>query len=92
MQAILKSQQTLIDLAIQHCGDPEACFDLAMLNGLSITDLPATGANLITPPVIDSRVVSWFISEEIEPASNISDGITAVGIGQMVINVNFIIR
>lgn len=40
------SSQTLLDLAIQQLGSMEAIFDLAKLNGLSISDQLTDGQNL----------------------------------------------
>ena len=78
--------QWLGDLALQACGSISALFDLAMRNGMSITDELTVGAELATPSVVDKRVHSWYSNNSIEPATADNQ---QQGIGYWTIGVNF---
>lgn len=56
-------------MAVQHCGSVEAAFDIALLNGISITDSIAPGTDLILPPVVDKDVVSYYANRGLVPAT-----------------------
>ncbi|MEH0008004.1 MAG: hypothetical protein V6Z82_04720 [Flavobacteriales bacterium] len=43
------SNQTLLDIAVQEFGNPQAAFDIACYNGLSISDPLYTGQRLLLP-------------------------------------------
>ena len=60
MTATVQQGQSIIDLAIQHCGSAEAAYDLAELNGLSITDHVETGRILNLPDVVDKDTVRYY--------------------------------
>lgn len=49
MQIILHNQ-SLLDVALQHTGTIESLFELALANGISITDDLTAGTPLILPP------------------------------------------
>lgn len=38
MITTVTSRQSLFDIALQHCGNMEAAFDIAQANGISLTD------------------------------------------------------
>ena len=59
--------QSLFDIAIQSCGSAEAAFDLAVLNGVSLTD--DVTVDLSVPVVIDADVASYFAKKNIQPAT-----------------------
>ena len=46
MRTTTRNNQTLPDIAVQECGNIEAAFDIARLNGLSLTDELKTGQTL----------------------------------------------
>lgn len=66
------SRQTIIDIAIIACGDSSAAFDIAILNGLSITDDLITGQDISTPDIINSSVVNRLNNESSIPATGIT--------------------
>jgi hypothetical protein len=49
MKITAKEGQTLADIAVQEFGSWEAAVDMAFLNGLSVTDVPAAGTVLSIP-------------------------------------------
>jgi hypothetical protein len=52
--------QTLIDIAIQHCGSADAVYDISVLNGLSVTDELVPGTALILPNVVNAEIVIYY--------------------------------
>jgi hypothetical protein len=45
--AVILKHQTIIDVALQHCGNADAAFDIAALNDIEITDDIAPGTELL---------------------------------------------
>lgn len=99
MQVVVLHNQSLFDVAIQYCGTVEAVFDLALENGLSLTQELSPG-QLITIPKKDygfQSVVSVFKNDSIQPASALSEVEIEMidargGIGSMVIGSTFIVE
>ena len=56
---ILKKHQNNTDFVCQHFGTMESLFELAALNGISITEAPVPGVELKTK-VVDDKVVLFF--------------------------------
>ncbi len=63
--------QTIFDIAIQACGAADAAYDIAMLNGLNITD-DIAGFDLIIPKVINEQIVTYYSKNGIKPATGLS--------------------
>ena len=79
-----KNRQNLIDVALEHCGTFEAAMQMALLNGISLTDDLEPGVSLLTSEVEKKRVVTNFQSLRHPPATGISsDEINdIIGIGE----------
>lgn len=92
---IVKDRQTLLDIALQTSGSMEAVMDLALANGLSITDELSDGRVLETVEVIDAAVVERYEINGIFPATEASDeersAMAWEGIGFMEIGTDFIV-
>jgi hypothetical protein len=71
----IKTGQSLFDIAIQHCGSAEAAFDLAVLNGVSLTDDISAGIELELPPVVNKNTVNYYANKSISPCTGIT-GVT----------------
>lgn len=74
MQIIQTSEgQTLLDVALMHCGDATLVVQIAILNGLNIDDI-LIGQSLKLPDVsIDKKaIVASLEKDNIEPASALS--------------------
>lgn len=69
MNVTVQDNQSIIDLAIQHCGSAEAAFDLAALNGISITDELAAGQTLQLPDVANKDIAKYYFDRGIVPAT-----------------------
>lgn len=65
----VKRGQSLIDIAVQGCGSAEAAYDLASLNGLSVTDSPTPGSNVVVPGVVNAAVSSYYSERDVVPAT-----------------------
>ena len=64
----VKDNQTIFDFATQNCGDPSSAYELAVLNGINITD-DIVGLDLILPDVVNSDIVNYFNNKNITPAT-----------------------
>ena len=61
--------QSLLDIALQELGSLEGAYNLAVLNGLSLTDSLAAGMLLQLPDVVDKRIVNYYLERNIRPAT-----------------------
>lgn len=59
--------QSLFDIAIQSCGSAEAAFELAVLNGVSLTD--DVNVVLLVPGIIDADIAAYFAKNGLQPAT-----------------------
>ena len=64
-------RQSLLDIAVQHCGAFETAFDIAQTNDLALTDDLAVGNNLKTPDPTDKDVVAYYAVNGLRPATAI---------------------
>jgi hypothetical protein len=93
MTVKVKQGQSLLDIAIQHCGTAESVYDLAIANGLSITDELVPGQLLNLPAVTDKKTVSYFDTNEIKPATAVTAAdLIFEGIDYWGIDVDFIVQ
>ncbi|MCB9245982.1 MAG: hypothetical protein H6606_06080 [Flavobacteriales bacterium] len=70
---IAKRGQTYLDLGIQHAGHVEACFDIALQAGASITDDLTPGIELADPVEIDREMVSFYKLKQAVPATKLEE-------------------
>lgn len=84
------SGQSLFDVAIQESGGVEAAFDLALLNGISITGALAAGSMLLGVGVVNKLVADYYRAKRLKPATGRNVEF-AGGIGEMAIEINFIV-
>lgn len=78
---IVTSRQSLLDIALQHCGAMEDAFALAVENGISLTDELANGQELQSVPVSRSEVVNYYSANSIYPASAVTAALLSGGEG-----------
>ena len=90
--------QNLFDISIQEFGNIEALFDIAMVNGLSITDDLVAGQELIIPKTdyLGNEIyINYDVKKEFEmqkpvtSKSKTNNYTTASGIGHMIISSTF---
>jgi hypothetical protein len=85
------SGQSLLDVAIQESGAVEAAFDMALLNGISITGALVAGAVLLGAGVAGKLVADYYRAKRLKPATYTDREVLLTGIGYMVVEDNFII-
>ena len=90
----VKQGQCFLDKVTQLTGSFENALEMAVLNGLSMTDEVAKGLVVNPTEVTNKRVVASY-NEFNEPATNISqseiEALETIGIGIMVIEDTFIV-
>jgi hypothetical protein len=67
MRVVRQNNQTLLDIAIQYCGDAQAAFEIALLNDVSLND--SETITLEIPPAYNRRVVEYYYNNNIKPAT-----------------------
>lgn len=91
---IVKSGQTLLDIALQEKGSIEAIEEIAALNGLSITDELTVGMELSLPASAWNKLIENYCkNNDVSPATaltyeNLSD-MWKGGIGYMAVGIDF---
>ncbi|MGQ0737671.1 MAG: hypothetical protein ACT4OJ_01300 [Bacteroidota bacterium] len=90
----IKENETSLDVAVLNSGHVDGVFDLALTNGLSITQDLVSGDELMTGPVIDEEAKTELGSRRARPASaiDINEGEQLEGIGYWIIGNDFIVQ
>lgn len=70
--------QTIFDVAIQECGSAEAGYDLAMLNGISVTDDLTAGQELLVPEATNKQIKAYYSQKNIKPATAYREDVTEI--------------
>ena len=85
MQTVtVKQGQSILDLAVAYTGDVLSAFDIALLNGLSVSDQPSAGTVLMIPEPSDKNIVNLF-NEKNQPATALTWlSATAAQIGSVI--------
>ena len=99
MQKQILYNQSLLDIAVQSNGTALSVFEIAIKNGISITDELVPGQNiaLFESEIIDREIVDYFAAKKMTVATNYNGTeeeniISDAGIGSMVIEATFIVR
>ena len=66
------SRQSVLDIALQHCGSLEAAFDIAQSNGISLTDDLTTGQSMSVPEPTDTAMAQHYCVNNLQPATAIT--------------------
>ena len=95
MEVKVKDRQNLLDMAVQIAGSMEAAFDLAVANGVSLTDTLDDGQILDTVAAENADTVRRYSVQGIQPATALDENdIVALaqgGINFMGIEIDFIV-
>ena len=91
---IVKSGQSLLDIALQEKGSLEAIEEIAALNGLSVTEELSAGMELELPARSWNKLVEKYCKDnDVSPATSLTDDnlhdMWKGGIGFMVVGVDF---
>nr|WP_315032483.1 hypothetical protein [uncultured Chryseobacterium sp.] len=71
MEIKVLNRQSILDISIQYTGDVQKCFDIAIANGMSVSDLLASGTTLTIPDDIEKNpdVINYYASRLLKPAT-----------------------
>lgn len=71
MEIKVLNRQSILDISIQYTGDVQKCFDIAVANGMAVSDLLASGTSLTIPDELgkNSDVINYYTSKMIKPAT-----------------------
>lgn len=91
----VSERQSIYDIAIQLGGDLEAVMELALINGLSITDELSAGQLVQVPEILNADTVNYFQLKGIVPETagiEIDESLPILeGIGYWAIDVDFVV-
>ncbi len=73
MTVTVKPDQSLFDIALQETGSIETVFDMAMANGIGITDELTTGTVLQVAGTVINKVKNYYTANDIFPASTFTN-------------------
>ncbi|AUS06488.1 hypothetical protein [Pseudotamlana carrageenivorans] len=95
-QVIVLHNQSLLDLCIQGYGNLVPLMDLAIANGISITDILTPGTVLVLPESVNQNtdIQKYYKDKQLTPATSVSDATlgdisSPDGIGYMIIESTF---
>lgn len=67
----IMERQSLLDIALQECGNIEAAFDIALINKLSVTDyVPLFLVEIPQDTEVDEKVLNYYTSLSLRPATS----------------------
>lgn len=71
MEIKVLNQQSILDIAIQYTGDVQNCFDIAVANGMAVSDLMNTGKTLSVSNNANAKadVLQYYTSKNLKPAT-----------------------
>lgn len=94
MAISVKRRQSLIDLALQECGEMSGLMSLANANDMSVSE-PVEADSLRNGTVVKSGVAEYYRQNSIRPATEITEAeleaMPCGGIGFMGIETDFIV-
>lgn len=73
MNTNVKNGQSLFDIALQTCGNAESAFDLALMNGLAVSDELIVGTELNITATENIEVAAVYIKEKQFPATAVNN-------------------
>lgn len=86
---ITQERQTIFDIAVRHCGDANAAFEIAERNNMSLSGVPVVGTELEVPEPdasLAKRIVEYYALNNVSPAtdeSSISNGTNITSIDRI---------
>jgi hypothetical protein len=71
METTVQNNQSLLDIALITHGSADAAFDIALENGLSVTDELPSGTVLEFPMPEKSKIAEYYAINDIKPATGL---------------------
>jgi hypothetical protein len=84
----IKQRQTVVDYAVQNSGTMESLFEVAILNGVSITEDIAPGTIMLAP-VVEKKTVEFYNKNAVDITTSQTNEASPGGIGYMQIGASF---
>ncbi|GEN71572.1 hypothetical protein [Chryseobacterium lathyri] len=74
MKPIILNNQSILDIAIQHTGDVQNCFAIAIYNGFSVSDILSAGLPVEIPEDLlkNTDVLNAYRAKKIQPATGLA--------------------
>nr|WP_294922212.1 hypothetical protein [uncultured Flavobacterium sp.] len=95
MQLTVNHNQNLFDVSIQENGNVMTVFELALLNGFSITDniVPSQNIDVVKSELVAQELVDYFKNKNhVVATGGVNDlVIERKGIGKMIVGKDFIV-
>lgn len=92
MQITSRQGQWLGDIAVRESGSIEAIIEMSIANEIAVTEVLAAGTPLAAPTPIDRRVLNYYRTNGINPATVTTlEQKTFGGIGFMAVGISFIV-
>ncbi len=89
---IVSNSQSLLDIALQHTGSAETALDIALANGISLSDNLEPGATLTLPDTQGNKAMAqYYTVNNIMPATGVDDALELGGINYMGIEIDFVV-
>ena len=79
-------KQSLLDIAVEHCGGVAAAVDIAALNNVSLTAMPPAHTVLVVPDIIAPLVVQHFKAKNWHPATGFAAPLTQIEVSTLSID------
>ena len=87
--------QSLYDIACKALGSAAAAIQIALLNGISVTDNLLVGQDINIPDVVNKDIATFYANNGIDPATGMSDTeleeLKISGLGYMALGIDFIV-
>lgn len=89
----VRDNQSLFDISCQSLGSAEAAIQIALLNGISVTDDLPVAQNFELPSITNKAIVTYYANKGLMPATGITNTevSTLGGLGFMALGIDFII-
>lgn len=98
MKITVLHNQSLLDVSLQHTGKVENAFDIAVANGISITDdlIVGGGLNVSHDTTKNNDILNYYTAKNIQPATAITQkfemDMTMEGIDYWAIQYDFVVQ
>ncbi|MDR0604592.1 MAG: hypothetical protein LBG80_09850 [Bacteroidales bacterium] len=65
----VQERQTILDIALQYCGDVQSVFEIIELNDFSITEELKTGQAVVVTDTYNKKITEFYSTNSIKPAT-----------------------
>ena len=65
--------QSIFDIAVQELGSAEGAFDIALLNGQSVTDALEEGQEMKLTALVNKPIAAYYANKSLTPATSLTE-------------------